>query len=254
MNPKISIITACLNSEKTIKRTIESVLSQNYKHLEYIIIDGGSSDNTISIIKSYSKKFEKLGLEYKYISEPDNGIYDAFNKGVSIATGELIGIIGSDDWYEKEVMNLIVNFYNKEACDYIHGNMNIYSNNNHFLKTIKPSSKILMMKKMTFFHPTSFIKKSVYQELNGYSLEYDICSDYDLILRILKRNYSIKYINKTIANFSNGGVSTTQIDKALLEAHLVRVDNGYNKVMSYYFYYRALLINKMKQLFSEISS
>jgi len=250
-NSLISIITACYNSEPTIDDTIESVLNQTYTNIEYILIDGNSNDNTVNIIKSYEKGFKKKGIIYKWISERDNGIYDAINKGIDLANGELIGIIGSDDWYEKNAIEEIVKSYIKERPDYIHGNMNIYSKDRQLIKTVRPKSKNLMIKRMAFFHPSSFITKRVYDELKGYSLDYDICSDYDFILKIIKGDYTIKYIDQVIANFSVGGISTTSVNKALYESHLVRIQNGYSKWLSFYFYFQALLTSKIKKLLNE---
>ena len=249
--PLISIITACLNSESTIRDTIESVLNQTYNNIEYIIVDGDSTDKTVSIIESHENNFKKNIIVYKWISEPDKGIYDAINKGIELAKGELIGIIGSDDWYEKNAIEEIVKSYIKDMPDYIHGNMNIYSKDRQLISTVRPKSKTLMIKRMTFFHPSSFITKRVYDELKGYSLDYDICSDYDLILKIIKGNYTIKYIEQVIANFSVGGISTTRVYKALYESHLVRKQNGYNKWLSFYFYFQALLTSKIKKLLNE---
>lgn len=105
---KISIITVCFNSEKTIKDTIESVLNQTYPNIEYIIIDGNSVDKTIDIIKSYESSFEQKGISIHWISETDNGIYSAMNKGFALSNGELIGILNSDDWYSREAVSKIV--------------------------------------------------------------------------------------------------------------------------------------------------
>ena len=110
MNMKISIITVCYNSEKTIKNTIDSVLSQTYKNYEYIIIDGKSTDNTVNLIKKYQKKFDN---KLKYISEKDNGIYDAMNKGVLRAIGGIIGIVNSDDWLEPKALDIVAEIANK---------------------------------------------------------------------------------------------------------------------------------------------
>jgi len=106
--PLISIITVCFNSENTIKDTIESVLNQTYKNIEYLIIDGKSSDETLNIIKSFEEKFNNSKITFKWISEADKGIYDAMNKGLKMANGELIGILNSDDWYELETVKIIV--------------------------------------------------------------------------------------------------------------------------------------------------
>ena len=104
---KITIITANFNREKTLARTIESVLNQTHNQVEYIIIDGKSSDSSLEIIESYREKFKEKGYEYKYISERDSGIYNAMNKGIRMATGDIIGIIGSDDWYELEALEKV---------------------------------------------------------------------------------------------------------------------------------------------------
>ena len=103
---KFSIITPCYNSEKTIKRTIESVVNQSYKNIEYILIDGGSKDKTVEIIQEYQSKYPKL---IKYISEKDSGIYDAMNKGIKLATGDIVGIVNSDDYYELDALKNIYN-------------------------------------------------------------------------------------------------------------------------------------------------
>jgi glycosyltransferase involved in cell wall biosynthesis len=250
MNTLISIITVSLNSEATIKRTIESILNQSYNEIEYIIIDGNSTDNTLKIIESYKQKFKIRGFRYKWISEFDLGIYDAMNKGVSMASGELIGVIGSDDWYEPEGIKYVANFYKNVQSDYIHGNITTYSPLEKKYKSLKAGSEKDMIKRMSFYHIASFIRKEVYTKLEGYSLNYKICADYDLILRIIKNNFVISHVNENIANFSYGGISTTQVSKALKESHVVRVNNGYNKYLSAWYYCRALLIYRTKNILS----
>ena len=250
MNSLISIITVALNSEATIKRTIESVLNQSYNEIEYIIIDGKSTDNTVRIIESYEQKFETRGFRYKWISESDEGIYDAMNKGVSMASGELIGIIGSDDWYELEGIKYIANSYKNVQSDYIHGNITTYLPLKKTYKTLKAGSEKEMIKRMSFYHVASFIKKEVYMKLKGYSLNYKICSDYDLVLRIIKNDFVISHVNENITNFSYGGISTSEVSNALKESHVVRVNNGYNKYLTAWYYYRALLIYRIKHILS----
>ena len=107
LNPKISIVTVCLNSEKTIERTIQSVLSQSYNNIEYIIIDGGSTYGTLDIVNKYKDKVSYV------ISEKDNGVYDAFNKGLKVFTGELIGFVNSDDYLMPSAMNILCEYFNK---------------------------------------------------------------------------------------------------------------------------------------------
>jgi len=246
--PLISIITVCLNGEKTIRSTIESILNQTYTNIEYILIDGKSSDRTLEIIHSYEPHFLDKGIVYKSVSESDKGIYDAMNKGVALAQGTLVGVIGSDDWFELNTMELVADHFKKTQADYIHGNIRVYSSSKNFLKVRTAGSKKDMIKEMSFFHPASFIKKSIIVALNGYSTDYAICSDYDLILRIINKNYDIVHLDKILSNVSYGGVSTSEINKALKESHLVRVKNGYNPFFSKLFYYKAFLIQKFKRL------
>jgi len=250
-NPLISIITACFNSEKTIRDTIESVLNQTNTNIEYILVDGNSTDKTLDIIASYEVAFREKKIKYKWISEKDNGIYDAINKGIFLARGKFIGIIGSDDWYEQNAIEVITQKYKETSADYIHGNIKVYSPSKVFLKERKAGTEKEMIKRMSFFHPSSFIKKNIIDDLKGYSLAYRICSDYDMILKIINKNYSICHINKVITNFSYGGISTSQAHEALKESHIIRVKNGYNAFSSKWFYYKALLFFKLKTLLSK---
>jgi len=249
-NPLISIITVCFNSEKSIRSTIESILNQTYTNIEYVIVDGNSSDKTVEIITSYKTAFMNKGISYKWVSEPDMGIYDAMNKGTSMAAGEYINVIGSDDWFELNTMEIIANSASEISADYFHGDIKVYSSSKKFLKVRKAGSRKDMIKEMSFFHPSSFIKKAVIDDMRGYSMHYTICSDYDLILRILNKNYVVHHVDKILANVSYGGVSTSEVQKALSESHIIRVKNGYNPFLSKLFYYRAFLVQKLKKLFS----
>ncbi len=123
-NKRISIITATYNSQGTLIDTIESVLNQKYSNIEYIIIDGASTDSTLKIIQSYKENFKKADIDFRYISEPDNGIYEAMNKGISMATGEWIGILNSDDWYNDSAVSELVKIQVKNEFSIISANMN----------------------------------------------------------------------------------------------------------------------------------
>lgn len=127
-NIKVSIITVCFNSEKTIIDTLESVLNQSYENIEYIIIDGKSKDKTVDIIKRYENKFKEKKIEYKWISEKDSGIYEAMNKGINKSTGEVIGIINSDDWYEKNTVEKVMKEYKIKKFDMLYGNLRMIKN------------------------------------------------------------------------------------------------------------------------------
>lgn len=201
--PLVSIITVCFNSEKTIRNTIESVLNQTYSNIEYIIIDGKSTDNTINIIKEYETKFNKLNKKLLFKSEKDNGIYDAMNKGIKISNGEIVGIINSDDNYELDAVEAIIENYNIDnSYDIIHGLLKYYNNDQLYM--IRGCSEKVLKKHM-IEHPACFIKKSIYEKIGYYDCNYKYAADYDLLLKLEKCGYKFKLINKIIASFYDGG-------------------------------------------------
>lgn len=212
---KVSIITVCYNAEETIEKTIKSVLEQSYSNIEYIIIDGGSTDKTLEKINKYFlcanfyKKYPEK--ELKYISEKDNGIYNAMNKGIKMATGDLIGIINADDWYEKDAIKRIVEESTSMHGLYIiHGNLACES----FLGTfdiIKPNNiAIDIWKEMPVCHPTCFVSKEVYEKVGYFDESLKIAADYEFVMRCVLEKVRFQYINYTIATFSYGGISTTE--------------------------------------------
>lgn len=204
MNIKITIITPCFNSAKTLKQTIDSVLSQKYKNVEYIIIDGASEDTSLDIIRAYEKDFKENGFTYKWISEPDEGISDAFNKGVNLASGDLIGILNSDDWFEPDALKTIIKYYNDKHSIYC-GNLRIYNINSHYLKTRK-SRPFLLLVGMYINHPTVFVKREVYLK-NKFNTDLKIAMDYEFLLKARKEGFKIMQIDKVISNMRQGGIS-----------------------------------------------
>lgn len=223
----VSIITVCLNSEKTIKDTIESVLNQTYNNIEYIIIDGKSTDSTIQIIKSYKLPFSERGISYSYVSEPDRGIYDAMNKGICMATGNLIGILNSDDWYEEKAIEELMKKYHEEPFDLCYANLRIINKNQNYIKRARLRNYVTSR---DWNHPTSFVSKRVYEKFH-YKLE-SIYDDWDLILRIRKSGYKIVTIDKVLANFRVGGVSNQKSIKETIQRGKARYqiykNNGYS--------------------------
>ena len=214
---KISIITVCFNSESTIRDTIQSVISQNYPNIEYIVIDGGSQDSTLNIIKEYKNKISK------YVSETDHGIYDAMNKGISISTGDIIGILNSDDFFynNNTISNIATAFEINKHVDLVYGDV-VFVNPADTNKTVRfYSSKNFKPYKLRFGwmppHPASFITRSSYEKIGRYSLEYRISSDYEFFVRMLLV-YKLNYvrINKTIVKMRTGGISTSGLKNSLL--------------------------------------
>ena len=206
---KVSVITVCYNRKATIKQSINSVLDQDYPDIEYIIIDGNSSDGTQAIIESYSDKITH------YISERDKGMYDAINKGLKIATGDIIGLMHSDDvFYDRSVVSKIVNtFLMSATADAVYGN-GIYVTNDAKEKIVR--NKIggeYNFKKLKSgwlpLHPTVYIKKSIIEKYGNYSLDFKIASDTEFLLRYLfKHKINIVYMNEYVVKMKMGGLST----------------------------------------------
>ena len=206
-NPKISIITVVFNAVNTIIDTIESVISQNYKNIEHIIIDGGSQDGTIDIINKYS-----ANIKY-FSSEADDGIYDAMNKGISVASGDIIGILNSDDFYPNIfVLNNIVESFKKHNCDAVYGDL-VYVKANNISKVTRywRSGEYSISKIKNGWmlpHPTFFVKKEIYERYGDYDTDLKSAADYEMILRLLyKQNICVYYIPMILVNMRVGGKS-----------------------------------------------
>lgn len=207
---KVSIITVSYNSEKTIAHTIESVLAQTHPNIEYWIIDGKSSDETIKIAESYREAFDRRDCAYHIVSESDGGIYDAMNKGIKFATGDIIGIINSDDWYEKDAVETAVAAFKKQNCDLMYANIRMYrADGSTFIKKAK------MRKFQTsrdWNHPTTFVKAEWYKQYPFRNL--GIHDDYGFFLQMKKLRKKIVIIDKVLANFHMGGASNHKDIKA----------------------------------------
>jgi glycosyltransferase involved in cell wall biosynthesis len=212
---KISIITVCFNSQNTIADCISSVVNQNYTDVEYILIDGKSTDQTLDIIHSYGSKIDQV------ISEKDKGMYDAINKGIKIATGEVVGVLNSDDMYIDElVLNEVMDKFKNEKIDALYADLN-------YVDQIDTSRVVRywqsgIYKKNSFIsgwmppHPTFFIKKSWYEKYGGYSLDLVSAADYELMLRmILKNKARLAYLPRVIVNMRVGGMSNSSIANRL---------------------------------------
>ena len=219
---KVSIITVCFNSAETIEDTMRSVLSQDYKDIEYIVVDGGSTDGTLDILTKYR------GRIHKYISEPDDGIYHAMNKGIKLSTGNIVGFLNSGDIYASEnVIGKIVESIQAHNADCCYGDLEYVAENNPS-KTVRrwisqPYRDGLFKKGWHPPHPTFFAKKSIFDKYGGFDLNYDIGADYELMLRFLEK-HSVKscYIPDVLVKMRTGGKSNKnlwQIIKANIECY-----------------------------------
>ncbi|MBJ25257.1 MAG: glycosyl transferase [Flavobacteriaceae bacterium] len=209
---KVSIITISYNSSKTIAKTLRSVLDQKTKSIEHIIIDGKSSDNTLEICK----KFPHIS---KIISEKDKGVYDAFNKGLKFATGEIIGFLNSDDtFYNEGSLQNIINAFDPYT-DCIYGNLEFINSNGLVVRKWKSKAfKIGAFKKAWMpAHPTFYCRKKIYDKLGGYKDTYKIAGDFELMLRFLeKHGVNSKFIDKKLVKMLHGGISNKDIYSKLL--------------------------------------
>ena len=230
--PKISIVTVCFNSERTIRQTIESVLNQTYTNIEYILIDGKSTDGTIDIILEYAPLFSKKNISYSWVSEADNGIYDAINKGVRAATGEWVGIINSDDWYELDACEVIYRAsLSSSELKVIYGICALYANAVDHQKYVmamiyQRTFECMATSFETMAHPPVFVKKCVYNDF-CFDLKYKLAADVDFLFQVfLKYGRYTKFIPNVIANFRDGGASYTQFYLSMKENYQIRFKYG----------------------------
>lgn len=206
---KISIITVSLNAAETIEKTILSVLNQTYEDVEYIIIDGGSKDGTVDVIRKYADR-----LSY-WVSEPDEGIYYAMNKGIQKSSGDIIGIINSDDWYEDNIFERIVTTFETGSCDAVYGNMMVHESNGTKYLFEKRTIDTIWYRMIP--HPTLFLKKDCYDKYGLFDTKYKIVADYELALRMYVSSVRFLRIDDTIAHFSMGGLSDVKHTAAVEE-------------------------------------
>jgi len=249
---KISIITPTFNSQKTINENINSVLIQSYKNWEQIIIDNLSTDNTLSIIKKFNN--DKI----KIISEKDKGIYDAINKGILNATGEIISILHSDDlFFDKNTLtNVTSNFLNSEIST-VYGNL-LYvkkSNKNKIIRYWQSNN----FKKGLFYrgwsppHPSFFVKKTIYEEFGNYKIEFGNSSDFELMFRLLEKNQvSSKYIDKVLVIMRYGGASNKSLlnifKQNLTILKILGIEKNYIKIIKFVY---IKFKGRLKQFFTK---
>jgi len=215
---RVSIITVAYNSASTIRDTIDSVLAQDYAELEYIIVDGNSKDDTLSIVHEYGDKISRV------ISEKDKGIYDAMNKGITLATGEVVGILNSDDFYaDSQVISEVVRQFKQTNTDSVFGDLD-------YVKAFPPFEVVRKWRSGAFDalrfykgwmppHPSFFIKRHCYQQFGVFNLQFKRAADYELMLRmLLKNSISSSHLSKVLVKMRVGGASNASF-KARLEAN-----------------------------------
>ena len=220
---KISLVTVSYNSAATIKDTIESIRSQDYKDIEYIVVDGNSSDGTLDIIKSYAPKIDK------WISEPDQGIYDAMNKAIKMATGEVVGILNSDDFYSaNNVVSQVAAALGDPNVDAVFGDL-VFVDPGNLKKVVRKysSAKWYPEKFARGFmpaHPTFFVRRKYYEQIGLFKTDYRIAADYELLIRFLYvHKLKYKYLPVNMVTMRKGGVSSNGIrSNIILNDEIIR--------------------------------
>lgn len=205
---KVSIITSCYNRASTIRGAIESVLAQDYTDIEYIVVDGASKDGTLDVIREYKDRISQI------VSEPDHGMYEAINKGIRMATGDVIGLVHSDDFlYDKHTISAIVEEFHKTNADFVYGD-GIYVNANETNKIVRNwigGSYYRWKVRCGWLplHPTCYIRRDVMMREGLYDESYKIAADSDLLVRYLyKANLNVVYLKRKIIRMRMGGLST----------------------------------------------
>jgi glycosyltransferase involved in cell wall biosynthesis len=231
-SPLVSIVTIVYNGEKYIGDTIKSVIGQTYKNIEYIIIDGGSTDGTLGVIKGFGSSVTSL------ISEKDEGISDAFNKGVKMAKGEIIGIINADDWYEKDAVEKAVK--KMEEADIVYGDMRLWKDGK--ADFVLKGDKEFIEKEMTVNHPTVFIRRTCYEKFGFFDKDYRCAMDYDLLLRFKVNNCRFGRVPEVLANMRWEGFSDANWLLGCRET--LRIKNKYlpaRKMENQLYFYKHIL-------------
>ena len=227
---KISIITISYNSKETIERTFQSVLKQSYRPLEYVLVDGGSTDGTVELIQKYIPVFENSGIEVKFKSEPDKGISDAFNKGIERATGDIIGITNSDDCIGDDMLRLVAEAFDIDT-DVVCGNCkwNDEENGISYVRKSKIKKIHKIKYEMVLMHPTCYVRKKTYNKFGKFDCSLKCVMDKDLMSRFYRNHAKFKYIDEVLSIMSAGGISDVDTSRVYKEGVIVAIRNGVTK-------------------------
>ncbi|MRR56758.1 MAG: glycosyltransferase [Deltaproteobacteria bacterium] len=227
--PSLSIVTVCKNAAATIAMTIDSVLSQQVGGVEYIVIDGSSTDATLTVIRSYGDSIDK------FTSEPDDGIADAFNKGIAMATGDIVGIINADDFLLPGALRRVCDYFAVHPdVEVLHGDVMLYQGN-RLIKRVRPSGRWWYPWRLVLFnHPATFVRRRVYEQYGFFDTSYEIAMDVEIFLRWLRERVKVVYVPDSLVSMQAGGLSGR------------RAFHGYREVK------RALLAHKFPKFLADI--
>lgn len=244
-----SIITISYNSGQTIERTIQSVLAQSYQDFEYIIVDGASKDDTMKIVKSYECKFDG---RLRYMSEPDKGIYDAMNKGIKMAKGEIIGIVNSDDWLDKDaLMNVHQASMLPNAMKKVYTGDIMYYYNDGSTQVIRYNRKDLAhyakVWRLGLNHPATFVPRQLYDDYGLFDINIKLQADSDFIDRLYHNGVEFVFIEKVLSNQSDGGASTCNLNKSLKDYRYILNKNVENQFLRAFFFLKYWIAVQIKK-------
>ena len=248
MSPLISIITITFNSAKTLEATINSIISQDYPKLEYIIIDGGSKDNTLNIVQRYRDRIDVV------VSEPDKGISDAFNKGIRHASGEIIGIINSDDILLPGTLRKVAEHYS-QSIDVYSGNVKMWNDQTDTFYIRKPDIVFDSIRKpYRAAHPARFIRKDAYESYGMYSIDLRYMMDVDLLYRFYNKGAKFIHIDDSFVKFRIGGTSSDNHSKKKNDFRVFIANNGGSKFDFHYLWIKSCIRHLFKLFFVKLSS
>lgn len=225
---KISVITVCYNSSTTIEQTIQSVVDQNYRDLEYIIIDGGSTDGTLGIIAKYQQNISEC------ISEPDNGIYDAMNKGLEKCTGDIVAFLNSDDWYERNILEKVNLYFENTNADMVSGNIYLHSadGQNHKIELDRENKENIFYQ-VIYPQPALFVRKDFFGRMGGFDTSYKIAADAAWLLNACANGAKILCVEDYFTYFREGGISNRRKYEALREQYKAALTCAQGKNLEY---------------------
>lgn len=228
--PLVSIITITYNSASTVRDTLESVLSQSYQNLEYILVDGNSTDDTLAILNAYLPEFKKRNIPVSLVSEPDDGIADAWNKGIEMSSGQIVAMLNSDDWFEENAVEKAVNCLDIHKAQLSYGICKRVDQNGDIIETMKVTFKPRRIYlNFGFSFTTCFLTRRLLEEVGGFDPRYRIAIDVDFLLRALHTGDFIRCENITFMRL--GGVSTKYEYRALQEYQQALKSNRYNPIL-----------------------
>jgi glycosyltransferase involved in cell wall biosynthesis len=243
--PLVSIVTVVFNGKKTLEQTIQSVLKQTYNNIEYIIIDGRSTDGTIEILKKHEDN-----IDY-WVSEPDKGIGHAFNKGITASSGDIIGLINADDWYTEDAVETIVNHYIKNSDCVYHAKLQYWDSNMHPSYTFSANDEKILIRG-TINHPTVFVPRKIYEEVGLFDISFKNAVDYEWLIRAKFQGVKFCYLDTVISNMRSEGTSDKKWFNNYVEMLRARNLHGMSFLRNIFYFLEMVIITACRKMFERI--